>query len=73
MPGTLFTRGIEENIMNDDPIVEEIRRYRAEHAARYDNDLTKICEALRECEKQSKKEFVRFSPRSLESKKYSSA
>lgn len=58
--------------MNDDPIVEEIRQYRAEHAARYDHDLIKICEALREREKQSKKEFVRFSPKSLKSKKYSS-
>ncbi|VFM96614.1 MAG: hypothetical protein BECKG1743D_GA0114223_102707 [Candidatus Kentron sp. G] len=59
-------------MMNDDPVVEEIRRYRAEHAARYDHDLTRICEALREREEQSRKEFVRFPPKSLESKKYSS-
>ena len=58
--------------MNDDPIVEEIRQYRAEHAAHYDHDLTKIYAALREREKQSKKEFVHFSPKSLKSKKYSS-
>lgn len=58
--------------MNEDPIVEEIRQYRAEHAARYDNDLKKICEALREREKQSKKEFVSFGPKPLKSKQYGS-
>ena len=39
--------------MIDDPVVEEIRRYRQIHAAQYDNDLHKICEALREEEKAS--------------------
>jgi len=58
--------------MNEDPIVEEIRKYRAEHAARYDNDLDKICEALREREKQSQKEFVNFGPKPLQSKQYGS-
>ena len=33
--------------MIDDPIVEEIRRYRKEHAERYGNDLNRIVEALR--------------------------
>ena len=37
--------------MIDDPVVEEIRQYRQAHAAQYDNDLHKICEALREEEK----------------------
>nr|VFK42345.1 MAG: hypothetical protein BECKTC1821D_GA0114238_10128 [Candidatus Kentron sp. TC]VFK59159.1 MAG: hypothetical protein BECKTC1821F_GA0114240_10308 [Candidatus Kentron sp. TC] len=58
--------------MKDDPIVEEIRRYRAEHAARYNDDLNKICDALREREKQSKKEFVRFAPKPLKLKQYGS-
>lgn len=39
--------------MIDDPVVEEIRQYRQAHAAQYDNDLHKICEALREEEKTS--------------------
>jgi hypothetical protein len=42
----------EECRMINDPIVEEVRRYRKEHAARYGNDLNRIVEALkkRECE-----------------------
>lgn len=55
--------------MIEDAIVEEIRTYRAEHAARYGNDLEKICEALRQQEKKSKKEFVDFGPKLLNSKK----
>ena len=51
--------------MIEDSIVEEIRKYRAEHAARYDNDLNKICEALRQQEKQSEKEFVNFGPKPI--------
>ena len=54
--------------MIKDPIVEEIRKYRAEHAARYDNDLQKICDALRKQEKASQKEFVHFGPNRLPSK-----
>lgn len=55
--------------MIKDAIVKEIRAYRAEHAARYGNDLEKICEALRQQEKKSKKEFVDFGPKLLNSKK----
>lgn len=54
--------------MIKDPVVEEIRKYRAEHAARYDNDLKKICDALRRQEKASQKEFVHFGPNLLQSK-----
>ena len=38
--------------MINDPIVEEVRRYRKEHSERYGNDLIRIVEALRkkECE-----------------------
>jgi hypothetical protein len=67
MPGTVLAGRIEESIMIEDPVVEEIRRYRLEHAARYGNDLSKICEALRKQEKQSQKEFVNFGPRLLQS------
>ena len=55
--------------MIEDPIVEEIRRYRVEHAAQYGNDLNRICAALRESEKQSKKEVVHFEPRPLQAGK----
>ena len=40
--------------MIEDPIVEEVRRYRKEHAAQYGNDLKRIVEALRKKERVSK-------------------
>ena len=33
--------------MRKDPIVEEIRRFRAQHAKRFDNDLDLICEDIK--------------------------
>ncbi len=39
--------------MIEDPIVEEVRRHRKEHAAKYDNDLNRIVEALRKKERES--------------------
>jgi hypothetical protein len=38
--------------MQDDPIVEEIRKVRAAHAAKYGNDIDRIFMAIKECEKQ---------------------
>ncbi|MCF6300082.1 MAG: hypothetical protein L3J52_03030 [Proteobacteria bacterium] len=38
--------------MKDDPIVEEIRKYRQEHATQYDNDLDKIFLAIKKNEKK---------------------
>jgi len=38
--------------MKDDPIVEEIRRVRSTHAARYGNDLDRIFAAIKEEEKK---------------------
>jgi len=51
--------------MIDDPIVEEIRRYRKEHAAKYGNDIHRIFEALREKERTSGKTYVNRGPRLL--------
>jgi hypothetical protein len=45
-----------------DPVVEEIRCFRAKHAARYGNDLVKICEALREKQKNSTRKVVKRNP-----------
>ena len=39
--------------MINDPIVEEVRRYRKEHAARYGNGLNLIVDALRKKERES--------------------
>ena len=49
--------------MVEDPIVEEIRRYRMEHAAQYGNDLKRIVEAYQELERTSGREYVNFEPR----------
>ncbi|NCA89100.1 MAG: hypothetical protein EOM92_09315 [Gammaproteobacteria bacterium] len=44
--------------MREDPIVEEIRRYRAEHAGKYGHDLDRICEALRAQQAESKRKVM---------------
>lgn len=54
--------------MAEDPIVEEIRRYRSEHADKYGHDLDRICEALRERQEKSSRKVVKRSPRLLLSK-----
>ena len=54
--------------MKEDPIVAEIRRYRAEHAAKYGHDLGRICEALREAEAKSSRKIVHRKPRLLHPK-----
>ncbi|MDN5871387.1 MAG: hypothetical protein L0H73_11785 [Nitrococcus sp.] len=47
----------------NDPIVAELRRHRQAHAARYNNDLSAICEALRAREKTSGRLVVNRPPR----------
>ncbi len=51
--------------MINDPIVEEVRRYRKEHAAQYDNNLIKIVEALRKKERESQRAIINLSPKLL--------
>ncbi len=51
--------------MIEDPIVEEIRRYRKEHAAQYGNDLKRIVKALREKERCSKHRLLNPGPKVL--------
>ena len=51
--------------MVEDPIVEEVRKHRAAHAAKYNNDLEAICKALKLREKQSKRKVVNRAPRAL--------
>ncbi|WPD23739.1 MAG: hypothetical protein SD837_04085 [Candidatus Electrothrix scaldis] len=54
--------------MIDDPIVEEIRRFRREHAARYGNNLQRIAEALREKERLSDRVRLNLGPKGLDEK-----
>ncbi len=51
--------------MPEDPIVAEIRKFRAEHAEKYGHDLDRICEALRQRQAKSKRKVVTRSPRLL--------
>ena len=44
--------------MREDPIVKEVREYRRRHAAKYGNDVHKICEALRKLENDSTRKVV---------------
>ena len=46
-----------------DPIVEEIRRIRDEHAAKFNYDIDKIFQELKEQEKQSGRRFVTLPPK----------
>lgn len=53
--------------MIEDPIVEEIRRYRKEHAAQYGNDLDRIVEALRKRERELGRIYLNPGPKMLNS------
>jgi hypothetical protein len=46
-----------------DPIVEEVRRIRQEHAKQFNYDLQAIVDDLRKQQEQSGREYVRFEPR----------
>jgi len=51
--------------MTQDPIVKEIRQFRKAHSEKYDNDLNKIFDALKEKEKTSKRQLKNFGPREI--------
>lgn len=65
MSSIVLTGSIGGRNMNEDPIVAEIRKYRAEHAEKYGHDLDRICEALREAEAKTTREVVHRKPRML--------
>ena len=49
--------------MKDDPVVEEVRRARQEHAKRFDYDLKAIVAALKEHEQEHPERLVSFPPK----------
>jgi len=51
--------------MNEDPIIAEIHRYRAEHAKKYNHNINLICNALREAEAKSTSKIVYRKPQLL--------
>ncbi|HEY7427806.1 MAG TPA: hypothetical protein VH682_26480 [Gemmataceae bacterium] len=50
----------------NDPIVEEVRRVRDAHAARFHYDLDAIFRDIKEQEKKSGRQFVSFTPPGVE-------
>jgi hypothetical protein len=46
-------------MMNNDPIVEEVRKFRDEHARKFNYDLNAICADLMEKQKRSGHKLVR--------------
>ncbi len=49
--------------MNDDPIVEEVRKARNEYAKKFDYDLDAICRDLQKKQEQPGKKVVSFPPK----------
>jgi len=54
-----------------DPIVEEVRKVREAHAARFNNDLDAICEDIRKHEELSGRTFIQLPPRKASSVRWS--
>ena len=48
-----------------DPIVEEVRRHRKEHTAKFRGDLAAICADLQSVQRTSGHEVVRFAPKKV--------
>lgn len=46
-----------------DPIVEEVREIRQQHAARFNYDLRAIVDDIRKRQERSGRTYVRFEPR----------
>lgn len=49
-----------------DPIVEEVRKHRAEHARKFDFNLAAICEDLKSIQQASGHRVVRLPSRKIE-------
>jgi hypothetical protein len=52
--------------MWNDPIVEEVRKIREEHAARFDYDLKRIFQDIKEREEKSGHKVVSLPPKRVE-------
>lgn len=49
--------------MNDDPIVQEVRKARDEYAKKFDYDLDAICRGMQEKQQQPGKQVVSIPPK----------
>ncbi len=66
MPGDMLSGRAVRRIPMKDPIVEEIRKYRQEHAVRFEFDLAKICADLRQIQQTCGRPVVKFKPKPLQ-------
>jgi hypothetical protein len=51
--------------MFEDPVVDEIRKFWQEHAAKYGNDLKQIVKALQEKQEQSNRPVIKREPKRI--------
>lgn len=60
----MLTRGVGRRIiMKKDPIVEEVRRIREAHAAKFNYDLKAICDDLKKKENKCEHPVVSLPPK----------
>ncbi len=70
MSCNLYTGGDHGGLaMFEDPIVEEVRAARQKHAARFNFDLKKIAQDLKEKQEKSNRKIVSYSPKLIKYKK----
>jgi len=70
MPYNLYTGRAHGGLtMFKDPIVEEVRAARQKHAAKFNYDLQKIAQDLKENQKKSKRKVVSYAPKPVILKK----
>ncbi len=64
MPYNMFPGGTGGGIiMEKDPIVEEVRKFREAHARKFNYDLKRICKDLKEKEKKYSNKIVFLPPK----------
>ena len=56
-------KNLEEQLVIDDPIVAEVRRYRREHTLAHGSDLNRIVADLRKRERESKRPLLNPGPK----------
>ena len=64
----VLLKNLEVNIMLNDPIVEEMRKYGQEYTARYNNDISAICRALNKIEHSHNQIVVNRPPKYIKRK-----
>ncbi|OKH36321.1 hypothetical protein NIES2101_37060 [Calothrix sp. HK-06] len=52
--------------MKEDPIIEEIRQVREAHAAKFNYDFWAIYKDIKESEKKSKRTYVSYPPKLIQ-------